>query len=73
MATVFSMLWRAKVSAWSERSSTRRQLTLQDLEILDVHVFAVHVELDLGHGNIHWHGQLCVAGAADILNMLSKI
>jgi hypothetical protein len=26
---------------------------LKDLEILDVKVFGVHVELDLGHGHVH--------------------
>jgi hypothetical protein len=26
---------------------------LQDLEILDIQVFRVHIELDLGHGDIH--------------------
>jgi hypothetical protein len=26
---------------------------LENLEILDVQVFRVHIELDLGHGNVH--------------------
>jgi hypothetical protein len=53
METVFSMLWRAKVSVVLARLFAGGQPTLQDLEVLDVHVFAVHIELDLGHGNVH--------------------
>jgi hypothetical protein len=26
---------------------------LQDLEILNIQVFRVHIELDLGHGDVH--------------------
>lgn len=36
------------MSAWQRN----RQLTLEDLEVLDIGVFRGHVELDAGHGNI---------------------
>lgn len=34
------------------RGRWRRQLTLKDLEVLNVGVLAIHVELDAGHGDV---------------------
>jgi hypothetical protein len=30
------------------------RLTLQDLEVLNIHVLRVHVEFDFSHRNVHW-------------------
>ena len=54
------MPWRAKVSgesvsdlSWKDAYGSNRR-TLEDFEVLNVQIFRVDVELDLGHGHVHW-------------------
>lgn len=44
--------WLVKIKACGQRNVLGRGLTLEDLEVLDVGIFAVDVELYAGHGNV---------------------